>query len=45
MLSCVRFTLLVFTSASLVSCLQLYTLISHVEVKDFKGLQNETVEA
>jgi hypothetical protein len=26
-------------------CLQLYTLISHVDVKDFKGLQNETVEA
>mmetsp|Transcript_61406 Transcript_61406/g.107878 ORF Transcript_61406/g.107878 Transcript_61406/m.107878 type:complete len:118 (-) Transcript_61406:112-465(-) len=24
---------------------KLYTLVSHVEVKDFKGLQTETVEA
>lgn len=37
------YTQLVLTSLYL--CLQLYTLVSHVEVKDFKGLQTETVEA
>lgn len=33
------------TNAFLSFFSQLYTLVSHVDVKDFKGLQTETVEA